>query len=949
MAAAVLHLALLSACSDDSSDCWSSRCCASPGRTCFARRTPHPKADCLEVCNDHMSHDCSQPHGQMHSCLTNYSDQVLAVGGPSWQEYSNGLKRLSEAWVPLPSSRINLHPVVLGSGFGTTATSSLAAALNLFNLTVVHGSQPILLAYGARPISDVDDFVDQMHTIVEAEGHGRYNELDYRLLHGVDALLDEPSAAAFLDFWRAHPRATVAHSTRDGAEWIRRRRLKNSANAPVYRPSGRDIRGMNNVDAARLFALHDSLVRCVVPADRLFEVNVWDTHSRETAMQRLAAFRGTTLDAHPELPRAYPYVGVSVLRTFQKWGYPPAQGCDRYLNDWCGRLGKHRNCAGTEWYNLVARLDDHWNEWSCFSHFDIGNDGWYRSFNQNGRARYDDAHCEDVHDELQRVLTHDCGCANAYHVDWHPNDPVMATVPRRVALTCPSPPMSSLPPSPMPPSVPMPPPSSPPLPLRTPQATSPPASSSPRTPPTPHARLEKVDAMPGALALTGNATSTDSAMALLKGGGTVLTLAALLILCACLTRRSLTRIKKDSSLLTAGSWGACFQEHRAAAFALGVMVTIGVTKTLLTKLLFVHVGQPVAFSVLSCLATILCILPVFLAQRVRNLGVVAACCTNANGGSSYCPLRRQMVPGFAALCVAIAVDLACTNVALDLLAVPLQQTIKATSPTATILLESVIRRKLHHPAIYVVVVALCLGPIIIVQGRSMGGAEHAGPTSNGTHHGVHERDSSFLGVCMMLIAVLGGAFKYVFAHATIKKYREELGVLAFTLWVEVFVGAMLLPWALINGELQTLLGSDHSIGDWVLLWGAAAYGGLRIYSQFTFLALTSATSLAASNLAIQALTIILAIMAFGTEPTAALILGIVVTLSVSALYTALRSSHILERQPTCSLLLRYLCRLCQEVPTAGVSPWTSSQENACEEIQMGCDRTVFPRTAQDLD
>ena len=173
----------------------------------------------------------------------------------------------------------------------------------------------------------------------------------------------------------------------------------------------------------------------------------------------------------------------------------------------------------------------------------------------------------------------------------------------------------------------------------------------------------------------------------------------------------------------------------------------------------------------------------------------------------------------------------------------------------------------------------------------MGGAEHAGPTSNGTHHGVHERDSSFLGVCMMLIAVLGGAFKYVFAHATIKKYREELGVLAFTLWVEVFVGAMLLPWALINGELQTLLGSDHSIGDWVL-----RRGGIRWLAHLlaVYLPRAHVSHIARRvNLAIQALTIILAIMAFGTEPTAALILD--------------------------------------------------------EEIQMGCDRTVFPRTAQDLD
>ena len=45
------------------------------------------------------------------------------------------------------------------------------------------------------------------------------------------------------------------------------------------------------------------------------------------------------------------------------------------------------------------------------------------------------------------------------------------------------------------------------------------------------------------------------------------------------------------------------REHRAELGALSIMVTVAVSKTLLTKLLFVHVGLPVAFSVLSCVAT----------------------------------------------------------------------------------------------------------------------------------------------------------------------------------------------------------------------------------------------------------------------------------------------------------------------------------------------------------
>ena len=53
---------------------------------------------------------------------------------------------------------------------------------------------------------------------------------------------------------------------------------------------------------------------------------------------------------------------------------------------------------------------------------------------------------------------------------------------------------------------------------------------------------------------------------------------------------------------------------------------------------------------------------------------------------------RASLKGFALVCLAIAVDLGFTNVAISLLSVALQQCIKATSPTATVLLESILER-----------------------------------------------------------------------------------------------------------------------------------------------------------------------------------------------------------------------------------------------------------------
>ena len=98
---------------------------------------------------------------------------------------------------------------------------------------------------------------------------------------------------------------------------------------------------------------------------------------------------------------------------------------------------------------------------------------------------------------------------------------------------------------------------------------------------------------------------------------------------------------------------------------------------------------------------------------------------------------------------------------------------------------------------------------------------------------------------------------------------------------------------------------------------------MRIYSQFAFLAATSATTLAMSNLAIQArhshttqcaharytlalalasrsrdtqaLTITLGILLFGTPLTLYLGLGVAVTVLFSTAYTYLKLSKVLER------------------------------------------------------
>lgn len=311
-------------------------------------------------------------------------------------------------------------------------------------------------------------------------------------------------------------------------------------------------------------------------------------------------------------------------------------------------------------------------------------------------------------------------------------------------------------------------------------------------------------------------------------------------------------------------WAAqVYAANSSTIFAFAFLVGVGVTKTLLTKLLFAHSPTPVAFSILSCVATDICLLPILL-YKGEPIG-----------------LSLKQLGSFAGICLAIAIDLACQNVALAILSVALQQCIKATLPTATVLVESIIRRKRFHWAIYVTVVAICVGPILVASGSSWKAKSEAG--------------SQTYGGVMMLLAVVGGAFKYVLCHKMIKEFQEQMGVLAFTFWVEIFVGSMLLPWALLNGEARKMIfETENTAAQWAGMWVVAAIGGVRVIAQFYFLAKTSATSLAMSGVVMQALTILIGIAAFGTPLTALLATGVLATIGTSSVYAWLKTSSVLD-------------------------------------------------------
>lgn len=118
------------------------------------------------------------------------------------------------------------------------------------------------------------------------------------------------------------------------------------------------------------------------------------------------------------------------------------------------------------------------------------------------------------------------------------------------------------------------------------------------------------------------------------------------------------------------------QSSKAAAYgSVALLIGVAAAKTLLTKLVFGDIDAPFTYSFISAMVTVLLLLPVLtLNGRVRCL---------------TCRFCFQLLP----VCIAIAVDLGLSNVAISFLPLALQQAIASTIPAATIVLETAVRQQ----------------------------------------------------------------------------------------------------------------------------------------------------------------------------------------------------------------------------------------------------------------
>ena len=249
-------------------------------------------------------------------------------------------------------------------------------------------------------------------------------------------------------------------------------------------------------------------------------------------------------------------------------------------------------------------------------------------------------------------------------------------------------------------------------------------------------------------------------------------------------------------------------------------------KTLLTKWMFsgsLAYPYPLFYSSMSCAVTALAI----------ALGALA--CGEAAAVGRVPPRARcGALLGVVAL---TALDMGLTNLAVEALSVPLQQTFKAVLPAVVVGLERLCLRKTHPRLAYAALVPITLGPALA----------GLGPRS----------DATLGGVLSMMGAVLCSALKNISLHSSIKAMRASVGVWGVTLWLELLMLPLLLGWSVGAGELwegdapMALTSVDAAGGrDYstlLVVSAVALLGGVRAHATNLLLRHCSAATLAVAN------------------------------------------------------------------------------------------------------
>jgi hypothetical protein len=224
------------------------------------------------------------------------------------QQYADGLDGIEDGL----GNSIRAHPgtvvttstkrMIFGAGAGTTGTRSVATAIqriaSLYDLGWKTQHWMYAPPENCNWTVSLHDAVSPFQSQEKCEKGLR--SFDFSGLHdSVGAMFDTPVFELFIDFFLSFPNAVWILTTRPSHEWALKRKSGGEENEllhamsllPMEEPCGRGVVAQSSTESlSRMFDLTNDLIRCMVPSERLLEVNFFSNQTY--TMGQLVSFLG---------------------------------------------------------------------------------------------------------------------------------------------------------------------------------------------------------------------------------------------------------------------------------------------------------------------------------------------------------------------------------------------------------------------------------------------------------------------------------------------------------------------------------------------------------------------------------------------------------------------------------------------------------------------------------
>jgi len=219
------------------------------------------------------------------SCLRSYADGLDEVQ-----------KGLGDSIRRHPGTVVAADPrtIVFGVGSGTTGTRSLTNALHE---VIKHYGLNLKVSHWLASPAENCEWISSLLNILKSEKEQCMQDLrkfDFTAMsRSVGAILDYPVYELFIDFYLSFPNARWILTTRPSKDWASKRKGDHIETPwPMQEPCGRHIKnGTSEKLLSRVFALTNDFIRCVVPSERLLEIDVF-SNPADSSMKRVRSFLG---------------------------------------------------------------------------------------------------------------------------------------------------------------------------------------------------------------------------------------------------------------------------------------------------------------------------------------------------------------------------------------------------------------------------------------------------------------------------------------------------------------------------------------------------------------------------------------------------------------------------------------------------------------------------------